>query len=58
MKTNEGLYPIIRRARRPLVPTDTATAATTAVPAQPPAPMTKPPKPEVKKDAGAPAAND
>lgn len=50
----QGLYPIIRRARRPLIPTGAGTAAPAAVPAKTPevAP-TKPqePKAETKRNA-------
>jgi hypothetical protein len=52
----QGLYPIIRRVRRPLIPTDAGTAATAVVPAKTPEPPPQPPAPKVetKPDATAP----
>ncbi len=60
MKIEQGLYPIIRRVRRPLIPTDAGTAAPAVVPAKVDEPFapTQPPKPETKADAPPTTSDD
>jgi len=56
----QGLYPIIRRVRRPLLPTDAGTAAPAVVPAKVAEPIapTPPAKPEPKTDATPTTSDD
>ncbi len=56
----DQLYPIIRRVRRPLIPTDAGTAAPAVVPAKVAAPVapTQLAKPETKTDAPPTTSDD
>ncbi len=56
----DQLYPIIRRVRRPLIPTDAGTAAPAVVPAKTPEPVspTQPSKPETTTDAPPTTSDD
>ncbi|MDB6059176.1 MAG: hypothetical protein JWO95_3020 [Verrucomicrobiales bacterium] len=58
---HKGLYPIIRRVRRPLIPTDAGTAAPAVVPVKPAEPTQTQPKAlkrETKTDAAPTQANE
>lgn len=56
----QGLYPIIRRVRRPLIATDAGMAAPAVVPAKTAEPprADQPPKPETEKNAVQSQVND
>ncbi|MGZ4971685.1 MAG: hypothetical protein ACXWDN_02910 [Limisphaerales bacterium] len=60
MKIEQGLYPIIRRVRRPLIPTDAGTAAPAVVPAKTIDPIAPnvPPTTQTKSDAVPSETND
>ena len=59
-EAREGLYPIIRRVRRPLVSPEPVSAAPAVVPSKDAqlAGPEKPLKPEAKKNAATPVSDD